>query len=314
MGRREVADNSLIARSRVAALGSFRQEDPPGFDRGPGHDGALPQGGAPPQRGAPPHGGAIPGGGTSDRGGAFDPGAEPEGAWPFGGASDAATRLPAPEPLPSPEAGWRRWAPAAVRDASLGPGRRGLLALAVVAVLVALVAGVAAWRARPEAEPVVTASIVDAPSTSPSASPAEAVVAVSGRVRRPGLVRLPAGSRVADALAAAGGALPGADLSTLNLARKVVDGELIAVGVPAPAGPVAGGPPAAGAPAPGTPLDLNTATAEQLDALPGVGPVLAERIVTYRTDHGGFRSVDELRQVEGIGDTRFEKLRELVRV
>jgi competence protein ComEA len=115
--------------------------------------------------------------------------------------------------------------------------------------------------------------------------------------------------------------LPGADLSTLNLARKVVDGELIAVGVPAPAGagPVAGGAPAGGAPAAGAPgegapLDLNTATAEQLDALPGVGPVLAERIVAYRTEHGGFRSVDELREVDGIGDTRFEKLRELVRV
>ncbi|SHN25959.1 competence protein ComEA [Cryptosporangium aurantiacum] len=188
-----------------------------------------------------------------------------------------------------------------------------MIVLATVAVLVALIAGVAAWRARPDTEPVVTASIVDAPSavSSSAEAPAEAVVAVSGRVRRPGLVRLPAGSRVADAVEAAGGALPGADLGTLNLARKVVDGELIAVGVPAPAGAAPGAGPSSGTDAP---LDLNLATAEQFDALPGVGPVLAERIVEYRTEHGGFRSVDQLREVEGIGDTRFEKLRELVRV
>jgi competence protein ComEA len=114
---------------------------------------------------------------------------------------------------------------------------------------------------------------------------------------------------VADALQAAGGALPGTDLSSLNLARKVVDGELIAVGVTPPPAAVP-----TGAAAPDQPLDLNTATVEQLDALPGVGPVLAQNIVGYRTAHGAFRSVDELRQVDGIGDTRFERLKPLVRV
>ncbi|MFI5954858.1 ComEA family DNA-binding protein [Cryptosporangium sp. NPDC051539] len=220
---------------------------------------------------------------------------------------------------PGFEPGWRRWVPAGVRDAAVGPGRRGLAVLAVVGMVVAVLAGVVAWRGRPASEPVAAASVVAEPGpvpgeTSPSgtASPVVAVVAVAGKVRRPGLVRLPPGSRVADAVDAAGGALPGADLSTLNLARKVVDGELIAVGAPVPAG--ADGTAAAPGPGADGPLDLNTATAAQFDGLPGVGPVLAERIVAYRTEHGGFRSVDQLREVDGIGDSRFEKLRELVRV
>lgn len=195
-----------------------------------------------------------------------------------------------------------------IRDATLGPGNRGLRVLVAMAVLVAVVAGVAAWRARPAAEPV-PASPVALPSA--SASAAQTVVAVSGKVRRPGLVRLPAGSRVADALEAAGGALPGADLGSLNLARRVVDGELIAIGVPAPAAGASAGPAANQS---GQPLDLNTATPDQLDALPGVGPVLAQNIVAYRTEHGSFRSVDELRQVDGIGDSRYDRLKDLVRV
>lgn len=219
----------------------------------------------------------------------------------------------------SVSAGWRRWMPETVRDATFGPGRRGVWALAVVAVVVAVVAGAAAWRARPDAVPVDTATIVDAPSASvaasASASPAVTVVAVSGRVRRPGLVRLPPGARVADALDAAGGVLPGTDLSSLNLARKVLDGELIAVGIPgAPAAPAGNGGPAEAGGSADAPLDLNAATVDQFDALPGVGPVLAERIAAYRTEHGGFRSVEQLREVEGIGDSRFEKLRTLVRV
>jgi competence protein ComEA len=140
------------------------------------------------------------------------------------------------------------------------------------------------------------------------------VVAVAGKVRRPGLVRLPAGARVADALAAAGGVLPGTDVVLLNLARKVTDGELILVGVTPPPGvdgaSAAG--PAAGAA--GGKVNLNTATLTQLDTLPGVGPVLAQRILDHREQHGGFRSVGDLRQVDVIGDARFEQLKDLVTV
>ena len=215
------------------------------------------------------------------------------------------------EERPEP-AGLSRYLPAVVREATLGPGRRGLRVLVALAVLVALVAGVAAWRARPAAQPV-TATPVPQPSV--SASTTQTVVAVSGKVRRPGLVRLPTGARVADALQAAGGALPGTDLSALNLARRLVDGELITVGAPAAAeGAAAPGASVPAGAASGQPLDLNTATADQLDALPGVGPVLAQNIVSYRTEHGGFRSVDELRQVDGIGDSRYERLKDLVRV
>ncbi|CAL9566579.1 hypothetical protein SUDANB126_04754 [Streptomyces sp. enrichment culture] len=148
------------------------------------------------------------------------------------------------------------------------------------------------------------------------------VVDVSGKVRDPGIHRLPAGSRVEDALRAAGGVRPGTKTDGLNRARFLVDGEQVVVGGPAPvAGPDTGGGTAAsggaaGAPAgtgPAAPVSLSTATPDQLDALPGVGPVLARHIVDYRTRHGGFRSVDELREVDGIGDRRFEDLRDLVR-
>ncbi|MFF7048519.1 helix-hairpin-helix domain-containing protein [Streptomyces griseorubiginosus] len=154
----------------------------------------------------------------------------------------------------------------------------------------------------------------------PGTAGAEIVVDVSGKVRDPGVHRLPAGSRVADALKAAGGVRPGTDTDALNRARFLVDGEQVVVGGPPP-GPGAGGVPANGAPAApgggpagaGVPVSLNTATVDQLDTLPGVGPVLAQHILDYRTQHGGFRSVDELREVNGIGDRRFADLRNLVR-
>lgn len=171
-------------------------------------------------------------------------------------------------------------------------------ALAVVAVLVAVGAGVVAWRARPAVEPVAPA-----PSSSASAQPDTIVVAVGGLVMRPGLVRLPAGARVADALDAAGGVVPGTDLVNLNLARKVADGELITVGAPAPGGSDSGGL-----------VNLNTATPEQLQTLPGIGPVLSARIIEYREDHGGFATVTELGQVSGIGEARYSELKSLVTV
>ncbi|MEV5983722.1 ComEA family DNA-binding protein [Streptomyces sp. NPDC052051] len=137
------------------------------------------------------------------------------------------------------------------------------------------------------------------------------VVDVTGKVGKPGLLTLPAGSRVADALLAAGGVRPGTDTTGLNRARLLVDGEQIVVGGPAPA-PGPASPVVSGA-APAGPVSLSTATVEQLNALPGVGPVLAQHIVDYRTQHGGFRSVDDLRSVNGIGERRFADLRNLVR-
>jgi competence protein ComEA len=135
---------------------------------------------------------------------------------------------------------------------------------------------------------------------------------VAGRVRHPGLVRLPGGSRVQDAIRAAGGAASGADLDAVNLARKLTDGEQVRVpgpGDPAPPPPDA----AAGVAGPSAPLDLNTASAEQLDALPGVGEVTAGRILAYRSAHP-FTTVDELLEVPGIGQRRFEQLKDLVTV
>ncbi|MFI6239401.1 helix-hairpin-helix domain-containing protein [Micromonospora sp. NPDC050795] len=199
------------------------------------------------------------------------------------------------------------------------PGRRGVRALAVVAVVVVLGAAGWAWRSRPQSEsvaPLVAEAASAAPSGDPSVpSSGELVVAVAGKVRKPGLVRLPAGSRLADAVQAAGGALPGVDVALLNPARKVTDGELIVVGVTPPPVPGGAAGPAVGGAAPAAgPVNLNTATLAQLDALPGVGPVLAQRILTHRDQHGGFKSVGDLRQVDGIGDARYEQLKDLVTV
>ncbi|MFG3132992.1 helix-hairpin-helix domain-containing protein [Streptomyces tendae] len=144
----------------------------------------------------------------------------------------------------------------------------------------------------------------------------EIVVDVGGKVRKPGIHSLPAGSRVADALRAAGGVRPGTKTDGLNRARFLVDGEQVIVGAPAPAprpGEAAAPSGPTGAAGPAAPVSLNTATTDQLDTLPGVGPVLAQHIIDYRTQHGGFRSVDELREVNGIGERRFADLRDLVR-
>lgn len=228
-----------------------------------------------------------------------------------------------------------------------GLERRSLIALVAVLVLAAVLAAQHFWAGRtlPVRAPEVVRAASDGgaePSPSPGVPPPEGggpaaadstagsegaagseagagggvVVDVSGKVRSPGILRLPAGSRVADALKAAGGVRPGADLDGLNRARLLIDGEQVVVGAPATAPPAVPGAGAAAGPtgaSPAAPVGLNTATAEQLDGLPGVGPVLAQHIIDYRTEHGGFRSVDELREVNGIGDRRFADLRNLVR-
>jgi competence protein ComEA len=146
------------------------------------------------------------------------------------------------------------------------------------------------------------------------------IVDVVGAVRAPGVVRLAAGARVIDAIAAAGGAAKNADLTRLNLAAPLADGARVAVpeiGKPAPSidpSAISGGPASAGDPAPDAPVNLNTATAAQLDALPGVGPATAAAIVRDREAHGPFRTVDDLARVRGIGPAKLDQLRNLVTV
>jgi competence protein ComEA len=148
-----------------------------------------------------------------------------------------------------------------------------------------------------------------------AASPsARVVVDVVGAIRQPGLYRLSSGSRIADAIARAGGATRKAALAQVNLAAPLADGEQVVVplrGAAAAAAPPAAGPDG-GIGAPAAPVQLSTATLDQLDTLPGVGPSTAQKILDYRTKHGAFSSVDELDAVPGIGPKRLEQLRDLV--
>lgn len=211
-----------------------------------------------------------------------------------------------------------RWWP----DRTPDPPRRRLPVLAAGAALsgvfVAVGLALGGTGGGMEAPPALPAAAVsDARPSAPagSAGPGAGgtiVISVVGRVTTPGLVTVPDGARVADAVAAAGGTPRGVDLGGLNLARRLVDGEQIYVGVRPP--PDTG--PAAGAPGAGQPggqrVDLNTASLSTLDTLPGVGPVTAQRIVDWRTRHGRFASVEQLRQIEGIGPSRFTRLKDLV--
>ena len=140
------------------------------------------------------------------------------------------------------------------------------------------------------------------------------VIDVAGAVRRPGLYRLRSGSRIDDAIAAAGGPTPKAQLDTVNLAAPIADGEQILVPGRGAAGAAAAAasPPAAAGSSPTAPLDLNTATLEQLEALPGIGPVTAQKILDYRQAHGAFHSVTELQGVPGIGPAHMAQLKGLV--
>jgi competence protein ComEA len=204
------------------------------------------------------------------------------------------------------------------RAVRLDPGRRGAVVLGLV-VLIA--AAVTAWwvllgRPHVAAVPMTTTASAGSSATRPAGaaatfSAAGIVVDVVGRVRRPGVYHLAVGARVEDALRAAGGGASQGDLASINLARKLIDGEQIAVGVPGAAPPAVASATSGGA---GAPVDLNTATAEQLDALPGVGPVLAQHVMDWRTAHGRFDSVDQLREVSGIGPSKFADLKPLVTV
>jgi competence protein ComEA len=196
------------------------------------------------------------------------------------------------------------------RDLTATSTPSALLTLAAVCAVCVAVTGYLLLH-RPDATPPtepVTSAALPLPTVTPS--PTGIVVDVGGRVRRPGLVTLPPGARVADALRAAGGALRHRDVATVNLAARVADGQLIVVGMPG-GPPVAGADPGAtgGAPAP---VNLNTATLEQLDELPGIGPVLAQRIIDWRTANGGFASVDDLNDVSGIGESTFADISPLV--
>nr|WP_324606515.1 ComEA family DNA-binding protein [Streptomyces bikiniensis] len=334
----------------TAAPGAVRTSRGPtsGPGRAAGSDGRGRSGG----RGSPPGRGRrriragrpsdVPGGVVRRRGDALFPTEPPTGA--------ETAETPGRTALPAPPPGVRERLVAGARDrlplwvqTRCGLEPRTLAALTVVLFVAAGLAGGYFWTGRPEpvrapelvrAAPATVAStgrsgpepeareevgpppVPPVPPVPSVSSGGEVVVDVGGKVRRPGVLTLPAGSRVADALRAAGGVRSGADLTGINRARVLSDGEQVLVDVPgaqvAAPGPGSGGA-AGGGDAPGTPVSLNTATVEQLDTLPGVGPVLAQHIVDHRTEHGGFRSVAELREVSGIGERRFADLEPLVR-
>jgi competence protein ComEA len=228
-------------------------------------------------------------------------------------------------PIPGRHAA-RRGAAALLPEAVRGRVALGPTQLVVVAVLVAIGLAVTGWwviRGDPErleappaptasgaslssgaaAAPLADAEAADASPAAASPAPAGAAasvtVDVTGKVRRPGIVVLDVGARVVDALEAAGGSRRGVELSSLNLARVLVDGEQIVVG--GPPAPTAGAAAAAGAAPPGGPL-------VNLKTLPEVGPVTAQSILSWRTEHGGFTSVDELLEVDGIGDATLAQI------
>ena len=225
-----------------------------------------------------------------------------------------------------------RWVPEPLRDSRLDPARRGALVLSLIAAVAAVAAAIGVWRDRPEPRPVESVGLqtvvspsavavqetlratVAAAATTGTGSAAVVVVSVTGAVKHPGLVRLPAGSRVADAVAAAGGMTDQADPTGLNLAERLTDGRSVVVpvkGRPAPAPPAGGTAPASGG---SGPVNLNTADLAALDALPGVGPSTASNILAWRDKNGTFVSVEQLQEVPGIGPAKYAQLAPLVTV
>jgi competence protein ComEA len=193
----------------------------------------------------------------------------------------------------------------------------GLVALLVLGLLAAAVAVVMLLRAQPHATPLATgvgptsvhsSGVTVAHPTGATSTPVTVTVDVSGKVHHPGVFKLSSSSRVIDAVRAAGGPLHGVSLDSLNLAARLTDGQQVVVG----GAVVAAGPPDAAGTTQTAVVDVNSATVEQLQTLPGIGPVLAQHIVDYRTQHGPFATVDALRQVSGIGPSKFAQLKDHV--
>ncbi|MEU6728358.1 helix-hairpin-helix domain-containing protein [Nonomuraea wenchangensis] len=195
------------------------------------------------------------------------------------------------------------------RAPTLDPGRPGLRVLLAIGALAVAVAVYFVWQSQPTPQPlpppIPAASVAPTPAATTTT---KLTVHVTGKVRKPGVYLLPVGTRVADAVTAAGGPSRTTATGTLNLARRLIDGEQIVVGAPGPSAVVPGASPA------DLVLDLNTATTDQLEQLPGVGEVLAARIAEFRAAHGGFTSVEQLREVSGIGVRKYAEIKPKVRI
>ncbi len=183
--------------------------------------------------------------------------------------------------------------------------------LILVFILTIGIAGFYFLNSRPSTQPALVQDLNPGMvQENVSESPVDLIINVAGKVNNPGVYQLPKGSRVIDAIKAAGNQRNGVDISDINLARILVDGEQILVGSPKPS---------SGKIAPkkitiDNPLDLNRATITQLDSLPGIGPVTAQRIIDYRTKVGRINSVDELKKISGLGGAKFEEIKSLLRV
>lgn len=223
-----------------------------------------------------------------------------------------------------------KWVPEPLRGARVDPGRRGAIFLSALAALAAAVAAVGVWWSRPQPVPLLSAGIsaaVPDPGAAPGPPPAVSragtgpdtasdvvpdgggpvLVSVTGHVRSPGLVTVPADARVADAITAAGGALDEADLTGINLAARLVDGMSIVVAGTASTVDPGNGSTAGGTPGPAL-ININSADSTALQQLAGVGPVTAGAIITYRTDHGPFTDLEQLQEVPGIGPATFARI------
>lgn len=313
-GRHARDEVQAAAQGRLAALGARGRLLPAGEDAGGASDPPAGEGPGPGAVGTGEPWPGVSGAGVPGPGHIGGREAAPSGQGPVGASWAGTFRERVADRVPVS----LRGLPGAV------PSRAAAAAVAVALAVVAgmLVRGVGAashGTTVPRGGAATTGSVSwSAPATATSGAAATVqgvlVVDVTGRVRRPGVVRLAAGARVVDAVEAAGGATAGAVLQRINLARPVTDGEQIMVPGPDDPLPTAGGGASPTGSAGGDLVDLNSAGEEELEELPGIGPVLAGRIVQWRTTHGRFTSVDELGEVDGIGEKVLARLRPLVRV